>query len=351
MQVPVQAENIRYSGLDQEYNNQSYISGALLRLANFQQPFLAAHENGTFVNNKTYDISAQYCTPRTGGDNFNGSLITAVHGVGFNKDYWNFNYSAEYSLVNQAASYGYSTFIYDRLGTGNSSVTDNGIDEPQVATEVAILANILGQLKNGTLVDNEKFDRIVGIGHSYGSIQVQALTAAAPDLLSGAVLTGYSASPAGVPQFLLSSNLVPARQALPERLGNKSPVWLASADAAADAQNFLWPPNYSEEAAQLARAQAADAVTLGALISMTSTTKPAADFKGPVLTISGQHDLPFCSGDCTTGDKVEGVKQLYPQSANFTTSIVPESGHGLVIGYTGPDSHRQTFEFLLANKL
>ncbi|CAO1615433.1 unnamed protein product [Sympodiomycopsis kandeliae] len=349
VQVPVEAENIRFSGLDQQYNNQSYISGVALRLANFQMPFLAAHENGTFMNNKTYTISATYCTPKEGGSQ-NSSLITAVHGVGFNKDYWNFNYSAEYSLVNQAASYGYSTFIYDRLGTGNSSVTENGIDEPQVATEVAILENILSQLRNGTLIDDRKFERIVGVGHSYGSIQVQALTTVAPELLDGAVLTGYSSAAGGVSQFVLSSNLIPAREAIPERLGNKPPVWLATGTQAADLQNFYWPPNYSPEAADQARSQGADAVTLGALMSMTSLAKPASDFKGPVFVISGEHDLPFCSGNCTA-DKLDGVKMLYPQTANFTSSIVPETGHGLVPHYTGPDSQVQTLEFIMANGL
>lgn len=350
IQVPVEADNIRFAGLDQQYNNQSYISGILLRLANFQMPFMASHQNGTFTNTNTYNISAAYCTPKQGGSN-NGSLITAVHGVGFNKDYWNFQYAPEYSLVNQAASYGYSTFIYDRLGTGNSSVTENGIDEPQAATEVAILANILRQLKNGTAVEGRQFDRIVGVGHSYGSIQVQALTAAAPELLDGAVLTGYSSSTGGLSQFLVSSNLIPAREALPDRLGDRPPVWLATADIAADTQNFFWPPNYSAEAAQQARAQGADAVSLGTLLSMASVAKPASNFTGPVFVISGQHDLPFCSGDCTTGDKLQNVKMMYPQTSNFTTSIVPESGHGLVPHYTGPDSQRQTLEFIMANGL
>ena len=46
-------------------------------------------------------------------------------------------------------------------------------------------------LRNGE-IGGTKFSKIVGVGHSYGSIQVQAITATQPSALDSALLTGFS---------------------------------------------------------------------------------------------------------------------------------------------------------------
>lgn len=350
VEIPVNAENIRFSSdLRQEYRNQSYVTGQILRYANFQEAYMSENVNGTFLNTNSYSINATYCTPITGKKD-NSSLITAVHGIGFNSQYWNFAYAPEYSLVNQATSAGYDVLIYDRLGTGGSSTPTNGLDEPQAATEVSILAGILERARNGTLVNGTTFDRIVGVGHSYGSIQVQALTAQAPQLLDAAVLTGYSTSTASIVQFLLGAAFEPAARALPNTFAQKPRVWLAAGSNASIVQNFLWPPNYAQGAFDVAYA-GGDTVSLGGLFSLSSVTANATDFTGPVFVLTGERDLPFCGNDCTTGDKVTSVQQLYPQTSNFTSKLVNETGHGLNVHYTGPQSQRDIVQFFIDNGL
>ncbi|CAO1636796.1 unnamed protein product [Parajaminaea phylloscopi] len=352
LQVPVQAENVRFSGVDNTYSNQSYITGQILELANFQQDWFQSRANGTQPNNQTYTIQSTYCTPKKGGSQ-NGSLIVGVHGIGFNRRYWDFrpNGTNEYSFVRQATSYGYSVFTYDRLGTGQSSHPDDGFSQVQVATEVSVLANVLEQLRNGTAVQGRKFESIVGVGHSYGSIQLQALTAAAPDLLKAVALTGYSNTSSGITQFLLAGNLEPAKQVSPQKFNNVSDVYLLSGTSASDITLFLWPPNFDADAAAIARADYGDAVTLGTLASLATATKPAADFDGKVFVISGEHDLPFCQGNCQP-PLLDGVKDgLYPKAGNFSSYIVPQSGHGLVVGYTGPDSNRRVVQFFIDNQV
>ena len=46
-------------------------------------------------------------------------------------------------------------------------------------------------LRNGD-IGGMKFNKIVGIGHSYGSVQTQALSATQPDLLNAVLLQGFS---------------------------------------------------------------------------------------------------------------------------------------------------------------
>lgn len=48
-------------------------------------------------------------------------------------------------------------------------------------------------LRNGE-IGGQRFDKIVGVGHSYGSAQVQAITSHAPTALDAALLQGFSAN-------------------------------------------------------------------------------------------------------------------------------------------------------------
>lgn len=354
--VSTNSSNIQYIDVDDHYNNQSYITNQVLSFANQQQAWISAHENGTFNYKGNFNVSATFCSPIQSANNTNSSLIVATHGIGFNKEYWNFlnDTAPEYSLINQATSEGYSILTYDRLGTGNTSHPESGFNETQIGTEVSLLANILTQLRNGTAFEGQQnFTNILGVGHSYGSAQMQALTATAPDLLDGVALTGYSNSSAGIAEFLVGGALTPANQVFPNasRFSNESSIYLVNGSPTSTYELFLWPPNYDASYAAIAAGPLySDAVTLGQLTSQNALAQPASNFSGPVFVISGEHDLPFCGGNCQP-PLLEGVKQLYPQAGNFSTFIEPSSGHGLVVGYTGPDSNRRVVEFFKSNNL
>jgi pimeloyl-ACP methyl ester carboxylesterase len=62
-----------------------------------------------------------------------------VHGVGFDSSYWHFQGSGvdpSYSYARQAAAEGYTTFRYDRLGTGQSDHPADAYNVVQAATDV-----------------------------------------------------------------------------------------------------------------------------------------------------------------------------------------------------------------------
>lgn len=357
LNITANALNINYTNVDDMYSNQSYITGQVLEFANLQMPWIQSHESGTEPNNRTYSISADYCTPRQGASD-NSSLILAVHGIGFSKSYWNFSpdnssssEGSPYSFIDQATSQGYSVLAYDRLGTGESEHPDSGFQQVQAATEVSILNGILAQLRNGSAIEGQQFDRIVGVGHSYGSVQLQASSATAPDLLDGIALTGYSNSTAGLTQFFAGSTLMPANQVQPDRFNNISSVYLLTGSAAADLTLFAWPPNYSPEAIEVARSQYSDVVNLGTLTSQATVQQPATNFAKPVFVISGEHDLPFCSGTCQPA-LLDGVRDtLYPQASNFSSYIVPSTGHGIEVHYTAASANRLVMDFIMGNGL
>lgn len=45
----------------------------------------------------------------------------------------------------------------------------------QAATDVAILTEIISMLQNGK-IGGKSFNKIAGVGHSYGSVQLNAIT-------------------------------------------------------------------------------------------------------------------------------------------------------------------------------
>lgn len=61
----------------------------------------------------------------------------------------------------------------------------------QSPSDLAIAQQFVMMLKNGTIGD-QKFSKIVAVGHSYGAAQVQALSATLPDLIDGVILQGFS---------------------------------------------------------------------------------------------------------------------------------------------------------------
>lgn len=56
--------------------------------------------------------------------------------------------------------------------------------------DLAVATKIAQMLRDGST--GHAFSKVVGVGHSYGAVQMQGLTATAPTLLDGVLLQGYS---------------------------------------------------------------------------------------------------------------------------------------------------------------
>lgn len=99
---------------------QTYITSLfqtfLPSMSNFTQMYQSP-EKQNIAN--TYSLSGTLCTPKNGTKN-PSHVQYLIHGVGFDSSYWDFAAAPEYSYVRAAADAGYTTFRYDRLGTGLS---------------------------------------------------------------------------------------------------------------------------------------------------------------------------------------------------------------------------------------
>lgn len=123
----------------------------------------------------TWDINAKLCFPANSTPSSKVQFLT--HGVGFDGSYWDF-YSEDYSYQNAAALKGYTTFSYDRLGTGSSAHPDP-IQTVQTPLELAIAHSLTQSLRLGAIASTS-FTKVIGVGHSLGSALTSAVTPTTP---------------------------------------------------------------------------------------------------------------------------------------------------------------------------
>ncbi|KAI8938736.1 hypothetical protein NX059_004603 [Plenodomus lindquistii] len=387
------------------------------RFNEYQKNLTATLLEGYQTLSGSYQISAQYCKPDSGSS---GTIQVLTHGIGFDKTYWDLDYNNyAYSYVNTALQAGYSTLAIDRFGIGNSSHGDP-LNDIQAQAEVEALHAVTLKLRKGEIDQIDcAYEKVVHVGHSFGSIQSYWLSALYPDSTDGVILTGYS----GVSQFLsyivAGWNLHSARLNQPLRFGNASnavvrrlaaqygadkdivgglqkllalgdidlssqEVWnivatteildlitgyntsvisydypsgyLATSDLTALQYAFLYPGNY-ELALALKGEQTKQPVTTGELLTIGSA--PASSpFTGPVLVITGEHDVPFCGGNCygklpdsTLPNIPAGVMQAFPAASKFESYIQPGTGHGMNFEFNATAGYEVIQNFLASNGL
>lgn len=132
---------------------------------------------------KGYTVSATFCTPKhkKGKET---TVLVATSGLGYDKRYWASTYEPEkYSFVGHALDAGYSVFYYDRVGVGKSPKVSGF--ENQSANQGALLSKIVKDIKVGKWTGNIHAQKVILVGHSFGSYTSSALIAAEPSLVDG----------------------------------------------------------------------------------------------------------------------------------------------------------------------
>ncbi|MCO5590044.1 hypothetical protein L7F22_044013 [Adiantum nelumboides] len=318
-------------------------------------PFQTTYIKGMKEVTQTFQISGVYCEPKKGRKS--ETLQVLVHGIGFDGNYWNFHNEAlgvkeqDYSYAYAAAEKGFSTFRYDRLGTGASERPEDGYNVAQAPTEVGILISIADMVKNSNKVGNRKWSKTVLIGHSYGSVQSQALSKLRPDLADGLILTGFSTYTMGLPFYLLSTVYTQAKSVFPKRLGNAPPSWLVTGTDYSGQQNFAYPYFVTEGANKLQR-ETEQPVTQGSLFTIANVGGVAQSFKGPVQVVLPDKDFIFAlSAGEQNGKNLaeESAKTLYPSSKNATGILIANSGHGLAFHTVAKGANQRILQFIKGN--
>ncbi|TID20862.1 putative glucan 1-3-beta-glucosidase D [Venturia nashicola] len=324
---------------DQETVTQT-IASLLTAGSTFSEDIMAGYENISGI----YDINTKICYPPTGINPKAVQFLT--HGVGFGLGYWDF--APGYSYVDAAATAGYTTFLYDRLGVGNSSKPDP-LKIVQAPLQVSIAHALIQMLKTGSIAST-KFESVIGVGHSFGSEITEAITVQYPNDLVAAILTGYATGQSGLPTFLTSLDVQIASQNSPKFAGLNN-GYIVTANSLGNQFAFLKSPGFPSVNLALVEASK-ETLTFGELFSQAKLVQNATDFKGIVDVVNGDSDWPFCMGNCTyPTDLSASVENLYPAAKAFETYLAPIAGHGLNAHYSAEGAFEQVQGFLKRNGL
>jgi hypothetical protein len=226
--------------------NSSAVTELVLEI--FQINSTAAEQHGgppTQVSG-TFGIYSELCFPNGKINTTTIQLLT--HGIGCDRSYWNI--APDYSYVDYAAEQGYTTVFFDRLGTGLSDHPDP-IQVVQLPLQVEIVHEFVRLLRSGAISGNT-FEHVIGVGHSYGSIQTQMVTVAYPDDFNAVVLTGFTTSGSGMPISFTSQDLAVASEAVPLRFGSLSNGYMSSSLVAGTQALFFRAPQFDAALLNLA---------------------------------------------------------------------------------------------------
>ncbi|MGQ0465337.1 MAG: alpha/beta hydrolase [Sporichthyaceae bacterium] len=256
-----------------------------------------------------------------------------VPGNTYTRDYWSAPVGQGY--VAQAVHAGYATLAIDRLGTGRSLHPPS--NAMTLANDAGTLHTVVEALRSERL---GPFARVVGIGHSLGSVVVHQNGGHYPNDFDGLVLTGFShlvnvanaagtvipryASPSGDPRLAargldpLYVTAQPGGRRAFYASDRVEPIVLAWDDEARDVGN---------------------AVELAALGGFQTPNLGRA-IRGPVLVVNGGADAVVCgmaAADCTTTEKLRASERpWFGEAARLDAWVVPGLGHNVTLHRNAP---------------
>ncbi|TVY82352.1 hypothetical protein LSUE1_G002404 [Lachnellula suecica] len=326
---------------------------------------------GTVITSGNYNISMRYCEPQVADASRADTLQFLVHGISYDKNYWNGLGYDEYSWVDYATNQGYPTLAIDNLGNGESEHPD-ALLVTQMTIQVEIMHNIITMLRAGRLPKlATKFSKVllVGkfivplarnsepkiLGHSYGSICGNALATHYPTDIDTFVFTGYSGRFAFGAIPLLEGAPIPAIAENPERFSSIiDPLYFAQSVGSGRTATFYTNPSslggFNQAAADYDFANEGT-VALGEVVTIFYGLGTASDYTGNILVLTGENDAVACNSlpapDCGSGaDSVPAQAGAFFPKANYTVVIPELTGHSVTLHNTAQQSFKVAHDFL-----
>ncbi len=256
-----------------------------------------------------------------------GTVQLLVPGGTYGSEYWLTRGDPDRPSYTEAmAEAGYATLAVDRFGAGErSSVPPSG--GFRKGTHVHVVSQIASRLR-GNGVAGFRFDRVVLVGHSYGSTLARSLAIREPDAVDGLILTGECSKPDEAAFAEFESALCAADQ--DPRL----------ADRGVDAGYYTTRPGTREE--WFYHAPTADPEVIAADERAKAADVYSEDFplptenaaiRVPVLIVVGENDRLLCGEGGTDSASSTGFleqeSRWYSPEARLEALIVPDTGHAL----------------------
>jgi pimeloyl-ACP methyl ester carboxylesterase len=309
----------------------------------------------------TFNIAGRYCKPEVTIPGREKTLQLLVHGITYDRNYWSGlgfpGYQGNnYSWVAYASRQGYHTLSIDRLGNGVSDHPDP-ITVVQLPVHVETLHGVITAARSGSIA-NTNFDKIIYVGHSYGSLIANALSEKYPNDADSLVLTGFSKQLlVACPGVLLTGLFLPADILLPSRFGNLDPGYTAgSSKSGREALFYSVPGRDFDPQIFEVDYQTQGTLSLGETITALISVDEAPNYTGNVFVMTGQQDIIFCGlgtpllgpGNCGQGESSlpAQTRSLYPNVSVYGFHIPSNTGHDINNHYSAQKSFEAAHDWL-----
>ena len=313
----------------------------------------------------TYNIHAQLCVP-TDPARKTKVLQIATHGGHYDARYWDSEYKPEeHSYVYASLAAGYSILTYDRLGAGKSDIPDayNGV---QTALELDILRQLTKKAREGSLVPADKRvpahslvegrldiptqpDKIVHVGHSFGSVLTTAFLATYPNETDGGIITGFAPNKyfgatgfsSWYAQYAATAGWDRGSGYVVNQKSGIQVVFFGGDPATAFTKELL---DYGDSIKQ--------PVPVGELASGAQIIgRPGTGFKAPIQFVLPEFDFFVCGGDCKGLTNETTLRETWPAASDLELVIQPNTGHALPFHRNATAGFQMSFDFLARNGL
>lgn len=332
--VPVTSQNLAFSSPPNMNNNTDII--------NFLQETWRGNFpaiSGTVTVSDTFTIKGTYCVPKKAKAN---TLEVLVHGVTYNKDMWaGLGLGSKYDWHNYANKRGYATLAIDRLGHGDNPQHPDPLNIVQPQVQVDILHQILTAVRSPRLGINalpRTYEKVVLVGHSFGSFLGAALAAQHPADADALVLTAYSSYVDFTAMATTDWAIAAAHN--PSRFEGLPSGYLTTGVETQRTAAFFGPKGSFDPAVARVDFARQDTIALGETAGLPAIIGSAEGYKGKVLVVTAVNDGLFCEAP---REKCEGhLKETgagFPDAKVYDFFAPEETGHDLTLHY----SARRTF--------
>ena len=301
---------------------------------------------------ETYNIVSTYCEPENPSD----VLQILVHGGVYTRTYWSgLDLPADldpqrYSWVDYATKKGYATLAIDRLGNGDSTHPADGIIAASGYTNADVIHEIVTQIQ-AEGIQGSKYKKIVGVGHSLGSVATHLAAARYPDVFDAMILSGFSADFLdNAVKVFATTGILPADIVNPIKWGRLPPAYVTFSNKPGLHGVFYGPSGHYDPAVADFDWDTRGTATLGDVIDLFSSLEPSL-YPNPVQIIIGEFDGLFCRGrSCGRGkhNTPGNTQSLYP-NANFNYSITDNTKHVLNYHFSAPQTFQAAHDFIKQN--
>jgi pimeloyl-ACP methyl ester carboxylesterase len=253
-----------------------------------------------------------------------------VHGLTYDRRYWTL--PGGYNYVEFMTRAGYAVAVFDRVGTGES--TRPPAEQVTTDLHVRVLHEIVRGLRDGSLT-GRPFDKVVVVGHSYGS-GIGIIEAARHQDVDGLIVSGMLHAftdmhheaidyfrPAAADPLL--GPTAPPPGYLTQRPGFRAKMleYAGNIDPLMSAHNEL--------------IKSTGALGEGNTLAQTYLPSYSLAVNAPVLLVVGEHDALFCGKDVAHGKDPDAVhrheQSFYSAAARLRTYVIPAAGHSLNLHY------------------